>query len=730
MNVITAIELEKIVYFKQPTRFEFTKGLTFVQGRNLQRRGPSASNGSGKSLLFGVLPNLLFDSHPTITKNTRSVQRQLYGKGSTAAVHFQRNKHKYSYTKAGSKTTLSRDGKNLESRIARDQMRKLVDLSEEEFFSTVYLDSRRNNQFQLGTSADRFAFITELFRLHELDDIRKHINRSITELNSDGRLLEQTTEDLADVQSRLAALPKSSSKEAEELAAWLQTASTKVQRLTATQHQWENWSKYQAALDELATVKRPARTINELSELIEAHVKYDAQVEAQEQQQRKFAKWHKELAALDEVDAAQLQEFERARRDLRKADKPSEPTGDLAKAKSRAQKLSREKAERIAQQSASLVRVLTKQLEEFDSEVGDADTCPTCHSTLTAKTKAAVRERFTADIDAAKDKQRKAKLVVEAHDTVDEHAEYSKSLSLYNEYVKARKAIDAYPFEDARRKLELVSLLGRASESASTKPRRPEGSVKELQAELKQARRWKELDNAAKVLRCEKPDSKVDAKQIDALNAEVTAKMSKLPELQAVVAERRALRKQVSDLDARKDEISTKVEDLPVYKLLSDAYSVKGIKVVMVKRIAAALEKNLNRYSRQIFAEDFRFKFGVEDNKFDVWVTRRMAKGEVTSDIRHMSGAESRLFIFLFVLSLLPLIPDSRRMNILVLDEPDANMDPDTREIFRDSLLPRLAKVVPSVVVISPNKDIVPHHSRVFTVVKNKGESRLVEGFA
>ena len=60
----------------------------------------------------------------------------------------------------------------------------------------------------------------------------------------------------------------------------------------------------------------------------------------------------------------------------------------------------------------------------------------------------------------------------------------------------------------------------------------------------------------------------------------------------------------------------------------------------------------------------------------------------------------------------------------------DANMDPEAREIFRDSLLPRLAKVVPCLIVISPNKDIVPQHATVFTVVKDKGVSKLVEGLS
>jgi DNA repair exonuclease SbcCD ATPase subunit len=92
-----------------------------------------------------------------------------------------------------------------------------------------------------------------------------------------------------------------------------------------------------------------------------------------------------------------------------------------------------------------------------------------------------------------------------------------------------------------------------------------------------------------------------------------------------------------------------------------------------------------------------------------------------------MSGAESRLFIFLFVMALLPLIPSDRRMNTLILDEPDSNMDEATLEVFTSSLLPRLAKVVPCLIVISP-RDYAPNQANIYTVVKENGASRLVSG--
>lgn len=728
MNVIHSIGLENIVYFKEPTTFEFTKGLTFIQGRNLQRRGPAASNGSGKSLLFGVLPNLLFDSHPTITKNTRSVQRQLYVKGSRASVKFTRGKHQYEYEKSGAKTRLSRDGKDLQSRIAREQLRKLVDLSEEEFFSTVYLDSRRNNQFQLGTSADRFAFITQLFRLQNIDDFRKHVNKNIAELNSDGRLLEQTLLDLADVAGKLKVLPKVTQQQTDELAQWLQRSSTRTQRLAAEQHNWTNWQRYKKVLDDLEQLTVPEKSVKQLGVQIDAHVAYRASVKATQQVQAKTNKWKTELLGLSQVDAELLPVQQERANKLGTVSVPAKPQGDISAARLAAQKVSLSKARRIARNSESSVRVLGQQLAEFNAEIGEQDVCPTCHSTLTKATRRAVRQRFEESLAQASDKLRRATKFTNAYEIVEAHDAYDMQIKSYTVWKKAKAEIDAYPFEQARRKLELQKLLKASSVELDTLPNKPQGNIDLLKEQLAQARKYSEITRLAESLRVEKPVNKVDPAAIKVLNDEVSAKMSLLPDLQATLAERRSLRKQTSELAARENEITGRVQDLPVYKLLQDAYSTSGIKTLMVKRIAVALEKNLNKYSRQIFAEDFTFRFEVQDNKFDVWVTRRTGRKEITSDIRHMSGAESRLFVFLFVLSLLPLIPASRRMNILVMDEPDSNMDADTLETFSTRLLPALQKIVPSVIVITPRNDYIPSGSKIFTVVKDKGHSRLVVG--
>lgn len=728
---LRALTLTDIVYFKGTTRFEFKPGMTFIQGRNMQRRGPTASNGSGKSLLFGTLPNVILDTHPTITKNVRSVQKNIYGKGSSVALDFDKGKSKFAYTKAGAKTSLAKNGKDTQSRIARDQLKALINYSEKEFFSTVYLDSRRPNTFLMGTSAERFDFMTEVFRLHDIDEFRKHINRQINDLNSDGRVMDQTLEDLATARSRLKVLPKEAAEQAEELSAWLKKASIRAQRLTSTQHQWENYNRWSEQNDKLEAMEQPKHTMKELRALLSELDGYEAELRQWSRQQKEREGLQAEFDAL-KVDDSEYDAMLKRKNRLQPVDEPEKPEGDLKLAKKRAAKVTRERAEELLGKARAKRQMLQEQLDTFNEEVGEADQCPTCHSELSASTKKAIRQNFESQIEELKGKIETAQAIIAAHKTIVAYECYEEELEAYNKYKAEAKEVKAYPFAEVRRWRELKTLL---SANEIKKPKPPKSLVfgndrDKLERALKKATQYNHQKQLVESLATERPDIEVDDATITKLNDEVSEKMAILPELQAKAAERKSVLSSIRELKERAEKIKDGLEDLPVYRMLSEAYGTKGVKVLMVQKIAKMLEKNLNKHARQVFAEDFKFTLNVDDGRFDVNVARRSARKEVVSDIRMMSGAESRLFIFLFVMALLPLIPSDRRMNTLILDEPDANMDPEAREIFRDSLLPRLSKVVPCLIVISPNKDIVPQHARVFTVVKDKGVSTLVEGFA
>ena len=399
MIVVDELELNGVVYFKKKTVFKFVKGLTFVQGRNLQRRGPQASNGSGKSLLFGVLPNLMFDEHPTITKNSRSVQKQIYNKGGHATLRFAVGKNKWDYTKTGSKVKLLKNGKDVESRIARDQLKSLLDFTSEEFFSTVYLDSRRGNTFQMGTSTDRYAYITSLFRLHNLDDFRKHVNKQISTLKGDESVLAQTETDLADARKRLADIPPSVVTDAAEASAWLNEATTRLQSLQALVHQHETYSKYTEALAALDAADKPTNSAEKLRNALRRLDRYEAQLESWTEQSDQRAARMLKLKKLKTTDA-DLDKMNQAHDNLKAfaiVTKPRPPETDRDTADKYAAKDLQVYADRRLQARAATSQARTV-LAKFDREVGDSDDCPTCHSQLSPSTKKSVRGTLKAAV--------------------------------------------------------------------------------------------------------------------------------------------------------------------------------------------------------------------------------------------------------------------------------------------------------------------------------------------
>jgi len=75
-------------------------------------------------------------------------------------------------------------------------------------------------------------------------------------------------------------------------------------------------------------------------------------------------------------------------------------------------------------------------------------------------------------------------------------------------------------------------------------------------------------------------------------------------------------------------------------------------------------------------------------------------------------------------LSLLSLVPAQNRSNILILDEPDVNMGDEMRENFI-KFLPMLNKIVPHIIVITPKSERIYPNATYYTVIKEKGWSRI-----
>lgn len=729
------MRLAGIVSFDQ-AEIKFQKGLTAILGRNLNRRDTGASNGSGKSLLMGALPNALFDSHSHITKNGRSVTKGLFRKNGKIEVDFtpHGSKSKFTFTKMSSKVALAENGTDLTSRIARDSLKARLDITEEEFWATVYLDSRRPNSFLMGSSADRFAFITSLFRLDNIDERRRIFNRRIQDLKEIAAQLTVLQSEFNQSKQEFDSLPKIAPDALAEKQAKLKSAQEAVQEANIQQTAHEAYGRYVAARKMLSALPTPEVSDKDAKAAIRAWDQYEADVRAWEKASKRAHSLKKERDDLG-VDpwVSWYDEMCQRRESIRKANiRVKERPNDVEDPGPGAKKAF-EKQDQIERKLNALRGQLSERkqtLREFDAAFHE-DTeceCPSCHQTIDAKTRKSIRsqlteavETLTADLERFKKHQAAAQ----------SYATYKQYLVDMREFKLWCKLSDngfvGYPFDLVERHMAITKVL---QQSVGSKPTAPDAlSRDEANEILSQWSKKREAKQAVEMLGDpEKPKWSLEkAKGIaERASAAVTRIMAELPTMQMKAELRKQAASKLRRLSKEIEEAKQAVTDLPVYELLAEAFSPQGVKLLITKSIASKLEKNLNRFAKTVYeGEGFRFEVNVEAGKFEVMVHRR---NMTACDVRNMSGAESRLFILVFLLALLPMIPARRRINTVILDEPCIGMDDQNRERFRSRLLPALLKIVPSVIVVTPDLEDVPQWAKKLTVVKQGTTSSLIEG--
>jgi exonuclease SbcC len=142
-------------------------------------------------------------------------------------------------------------------------------------------------------------------------------------------------------------------------------------------------------------------------------------------------------------------------------------------------------------------------------------------------------------------------------------------------------------------------------------------------------------------------------------------------------------------------------EQAPLISKLVNVFHTKGFRLEKIKHFTKVFEAMLNKFSPFLFMEPFTFTINVEKRDLQIIATR----SEKASDVRYLSGSESRCFQLLCLISILALLPQHKRANICILDEMDAGCDENTTRMFYEHFLPELRNIVPSITVITPLKD-------------------------
>ena len=736
---IHSFGLKDALLFKD-VQFEIPKGLSVVYGLNRTNgRKSMQANGAGKSSAFASIGEILYEE-PIVGLKEDTV------KHGTRQVRLKLGKHTVDVVRKNTKLEILVDGKAKKFRKKPDAQKWLkahLPMSQTEFNTYGFLDARVPHPLVMGSSTERKKFFTEAFGLDKIDVERRLFEAELSKLKR-VRAAYRELKAVFDADKEKA-LPKekrlSLEQKAKDYEAELEDLNRKnlrlqtIAQLLAFEH---------SAAKQVRTFADLCKNLEEFSSIygeVERNLKDNKaklrDARAWQDYQRDTNKYNKAHDALSN-DAKKLIAKQGLKKAMRKCSDAADELPRLTSELEAYQKALDQKPEKPKKPSEDCPdqskKELRARLDSLEHRLEHAlkfktGTCDSCGQEVKVRDPKKLKAQIKA-LDG------QLGLINLWDEYEDERTRYKR---LRAEYEKAESEIEG--LEERIEKYKRYRKIGRELRDLPSAPEPFEGRKLEVDV----CERMVEEDRAQmELLQFIEPNletikqlRELTDKQRNAASVapklqqritEIHERLSKVRsrlEVNAMVCE--SLAKHRKRLLEMKDEL---INEEPL-KLLVEAYADKSIKRMAVKAISKRLMDEVNKYAKLIFPEDYEFGFQWESSKLSLTVTRKYRVGKklkiLTSDVRKLSGAESKLYTFILMLAHLSFVPQKKRSNVLILDEPTANFSADTTDAFR-KLLPLLLKVIPSIIIITPRTDERYEGAQEFTVLKEKGEARISKG--
>lgn len=762
-------------------------GLYVVSGDNRDSTIADNTNAVGKSRLFSCIATALFENDP-MSLDKRNRKQVLKAKTSSTSVEIAPHSGvPHQITQTPSKIFISKankkgeyeDQKAIKLEVARTHITQLFPMSEKMFYATCYIQAQRPCDFQRAKPRDRLAFITELFNLDIYDKIKKEFSRRLSELAKAGVEYKTLADELADTQRKLEelAFKEDSSKykklktkiaemqkmlsdlyeERGRINSMLESAESKVKIEAKRKKLSDELNELcgesvadsrlirrfescleiaQSHADYQKDLKRYKANCDKIKEKIDALPKLPKGATAKEINKRLSAE-SKVVSSISLALDNAAEELDQYAEDIKRYKKL---LGKLEESKAQAEGTSLYKELKLGKISdadkilkainpvvsmASVTVTLSESLEDVDDHM---DSCPICSSKVT--------------FDSIKSTVKKAKRYLKEAALIEDYIDLIKQVGKKPTKPKAdvatleRELSDAQKAEDKLSKLSKVfeqhshyaSMLSDLEQDRPTKP----DSVVRIPIEVCE----RVLDIAPRLKAIQESLGKSESIDIDALSKNLKKLKVKISELTATLepldkkkrqyevskATFDLLVEQKTKLDSKLKAIGPELAKQKLYKALVDAYSPNKLKLQDAETILSWLEDSLNRYSHLVFLEPMKFQIRTQKDGISAIAIRN--NGE-PSDISQLSGAETNCFRLLLALSLIPLLPENKRTNFLILDEPDNNSSDAVRSHLIREFLPKLRAVVPHVFWITPKPVDEFDDYRLIKVIKEGGISEV-----
>lgn len=705
MLQFVALHLRNVLFFKKVSVRLDENPLTFILGRNWNAGG--STNAAGKSLLFSQIPELLFGSPIVGVKKDRL-------QNGVVALDLIRDDVKYrivrTLKKSKEKLQVLREGKDLEFRELAEARKfiteSLLGCSSEEFETRIYLDVQVPHPLIRGDTAQRKKFFTEFFRLNTHEGMLSLIRHEMRLAQQAKDQITAHKESYDDLKKRWSIYPAVSAEDIANREKELQRLSNKIDSLRTVAALEDRISELttseQNRARKLVKPFTPEQLTREIKQL-------EAKIKAYEEQAEILAEYKTTEALVASLET-QVDEAKNAEENL-----PSFDPADKEKLLVRIEKLSGRRFE-VNRQLTRMNRELAQLKEALDvPKVCDKCGQPWPHKKEEGS--AAKRKRLRFELEELRAE----------HDDLE--AKLEKRSKKRDSLIRKEEARAQHDQTITR----LLNRLKAAKKDLKTYGSKIDSEKAPDEDEVQQVRKFlTTLTNhktsliALMEYETLAPSLRREATRISERTAEHLKAVEELASMKHYRRERRSLRNQLQQVQDRIDTAERVAADADSLALLAQAYSKKGVPTLMIKTICSRLEDVINKYAAYVFPEDYSFHFQL-DTQFSITVTRKYQGKELTSDVRKLSGAESKLFSILLLVGLLTFIPESRRTNLLILDEPDASMGQETVDLLLD-FLKVLNKIVPNIIVITPRNYDPGEDAHIMTVVKKGTESKLVAG--
>lgn len=717
------IELEKIslknIIVHKNSSIELQNGITVIRG----------DNGSGKSLLFNCLPNV-FDGCPPLLKKKDA--KVIHTDNSAIGIKYKFNNKQYRVIQKSKNSNISydieEDGVNLQPRtisMAKEMLEKIFPLSTSHYYSLVHLNTYRPSILLSGTGPQRKEFFEELFHLnisdYILDEVKEKFN-SLKRLKDEKEVLENQLKELTYIENidELKDKFKTLSNNYDELNEKYLDYIKKIQVFTSiktyksqlnTQFSKDELKEkiqdFQRKLDNinnrktqllvdidiynknLHTIKKREELVNKLKDYNSIDFSSDSIKELYQKGKEDLLKGQQELEDA-KINQKKFEEFSSLDKNI---------TNDIRK------KTFEEYLGYIGKQENSIEEkeLIIKNLESLDGE----KICPTCQQVLNEKTIESLKASLSNDI-----------------------------IYLGMEVQNKSKVISWFKLKDIDFKNINIEELESNLESLRNSLR----DLKEKFSKAQEKERLElELKSFPKILELEEPNQdllnqydeklKVGKNKLAILESDlrIQLELEKLKDtsnedIDSLTVDSEKLSIKLNELNTKRMELNSKIKlgesqnslyidktnrikdieslliDFPIYEALTKAYGAKGIKIDQINYLAQAFCKNLNKYANLVYNKRIKFTINVDSTNFNILAERN----GYSSDVCMLSGAESRCFQLLCLLSLLPFIPEKYRTDFIILDELEAGIQESGRHLLTQGFFKTLLNIVPKIIVITP----------------------------